>query len=83
MRATIEAIQRDLTGPRGLVYRYHGAEDGLTGDGRDVPAVHTFWLARCLALAGDTIQARAVFETAIAHANDVGLLAEEIGQDKA
>jgi GH15 family glucan-1,4-alpha-glucosidase len=76
MRATIDAIQRDLTGPGGLVYRYRGADDGLTGT-EGTFLLCTFWLARCLALAGDTSQARAVFGTAIAHANDVGLLAEE------
>ncbi|MFE3899394.1 glycoside hydrolase family 15 protein [Streptomyces sp. NPDC059153] len=37
----------------------------------------TFWLAHALALTGHTTRARQVFQTAVAHANDVGLLAEE------
>lgn len=77
MQATICAIQRGLTSPRGLIYRYLGADDGLTGT-EGTFLLCTFWMARCLALAGDTTQARATFETAVAHASDVGLLAEEI-----
>ena len=77
MKATIQAIQCGLTSPCGLVYRYRGADDGLTGT-EGTFLLCTFWLARCLALTGDTTQARAVFETAIGYANDVGLLAEEI-----
>jgi GH15 family glucan-1,4-alpha-glucosidase len=38
----------------------------------------TFWLAHAHALAGDLERARATFERATAHANDVGLLAEEV-----
>ncbi|MCH7836443.1 MAG: glycoside hydrolase family 15 protein, partial [Chloroflexi bacterium] len=32
MRSTIEAIERELTSPEGLVYRYRGFHDGLAGD---------------------------------------------------
>jgi GH15 family glucan-1,4-alpha-glucosidase len=77
VRATIDAVQRGLTSPDGLVYRYRDAGDGLPG-GEGTFLLCTFWLARCLALAGDTGQARAVFETAAGYANDVGLLAEEV-----
>lgn len=38
----------------------------------------TFWLARALALAGRLDRGKEVFESAVAHANDIGLLAEEI-----
>ncbi|MFI1294165.1 glycoside hydrolase family 15 protein, partial [Streptomyces sp. NPDC020792] len=37
----------------------------------------TFWFAHALALTGHVVRARQVFQTALAHANDVGLLAEE------
>jgi GH15 family glucan-1,4-alpha-glucosidase len=37
----------------------------------------TFWLAECLALAGETERAEAWFSSAAAYANDVGLLSEE------
>jgi len=80
MRATIDAVQRRLTSPRGLVYRYLGADDGLTGT-EGTFLLCTFWLARCLALAGDTDQARAAFNAAASHVNDVGLLAEEVDPD--
>ena len=38
----------------------------------------SFWLVDNLALAGQAKQARALFEQLLGHANDVGLLAEEI-----
>jgi GH15 family glucan-1,4-alpha-glucosidase len=76
MRATIDAISTRLTDDRGLVYRYR-THDGLPGvEGTFL--LCTFWLAHAHALAGDLERARATFERAIAHANDVGLLAEEV-----
>jgi GH15 family glucan-1,4-alpha-glucosidase len=80
MWSTIATIRRRLTDRRGLVYRYLDTDDGLTGD-EGTFLLCTFWLSRCLALAGDIGQARAVFETAAGHANDVGLLAEEVDPD--
>ena len=79
--ATIDAVAERLTDDRGLVYRY-----------RTAPAAPpTAWPARrapsCSArsgwhrrwpLAGQVDRARAVFERAVLHANDVGLLAEEV-----
>ena len=76
MRATIEATAAQLTDERGLVYRYR-AHDGLEGE-EGTFLLCTFWLAQALALAGETARARATFEQAIAFANDVGLLAEEV-----
>ncbi|MEU4293180.1 glycoside hydrolase family 15 protein [Kribbella sp. NPDC026596] len=79
MGSTIDAIAERLTDARGLVYRYlpQTGVDGLAGD-EGTFLLCTFWLARALALAGRIEQAREVFERAVAHANDVGLLAEEI-----
>jgi alpha,alpha-trehalase len=74
--ATIEATEERLTDERGLVYRYRG-EDGLEGEEGSF-LLCTFWLAQALAVAGRTDRARAVFERAVAYANDVGLLAEEV-----
>jgi alpha,alpha-trehalase len=76
MRATIDAIAERLTDERGLVYRYR-AHDGLEGD-EGTFLLCTFWLAQAQALAGELDQARATFERAVAYANDVGLLAEEV-----
>ncbi|GAA0486056.1 glucoamylase [Paractinoplanes deccanensis] len=75
MRATIDAVARDLVDPRGLVYRYRGA-DGLDGD-EGTFLLCTFWLAHALALAGECERAREVFGRAAGHRNDVDLLAEE------
>jgi alpha,alpha-trehalase len=80
MRATIEVIARDLT-EDGLVLRYRNREglnpDGLTGkEGTFV--ICSFWLASCLAQAGELDRAEALFARLISFANDVGLLAEEI-----
>jgi GH15 family glucan-1,4-alpha-glucosidase len=79
MLATIDATAERLTDERGLVYRYdtHGGVDGLEGtEGTFVFC--TFHLAQALAMADQPQRARQVFEGAVAHVNDVGLLAEEV-----
>jgi GH15 family glucan-1,4-alpha-glucosidase len=76
MKATIDATAKRLTDERGLVYRYL-AHDGLEGE-EGTFLLCTFWLAQAQALAGEVEQAKATFERAIAYANDVGLLAEEV-----
>ncbi len=79
MLATIDAVEARLTDDRGLVYRYRteGGVDGLAGE-EGTFLLCTFWLAQALAMAGRTDRARAAFERAIAFANDLGLLAEEV-----
>jgi len=76
IRATVERAARELA-PHGLVHRYLGADDGLPG-GEASFVICSFWLVDNLALAGQTDRATALFERLLGHANDVGLLAEEI-----
>jgi GH15 family glucan-1,4-alpha-glucosidase len=76
MRATIEAIADQLTDEHGFVYRYL-SEDGLPG-GEGTFGICTFWLAECLARAGEVERARVLFDRMAACANDVYLLAEEV-----
>ena len=76
MRATIEAIATRLTDEHGLVYRYL-ARDGLPGE-EGTFLLCTFWLAQAWAIAGEVERAKALFARAVAFANDVGLLAEEV-----
>ncbi len=76
MKATIDATAERLTDERGLVYRYRAA-DGLEGE-EGTFLLCTFWLAQAQALAGEVDRARQTFERAVAYANDVGLLAEEV-----
>ena len=80
MRSTIEAIARDLT-EDGLVLRYRNDEglnaDGLTGE-EGTFVICSFWLASCLAQAGEIGRAEALFAQLSGYANDLGLLAEEI-----
>ena len=67
MRATIEAVRRELTdGPH--VHRWADDPNGFIICG--------FWLAQCLHLLGDREGARRQFHDLAALANDVGLLAE-------
>jgi GH15 family glucan-1,4-alpha-glucosidase len=77
--ATADAIIERLTDPQGLVYRYQTdtGVDGLDGS-EGTFLLCTFWLAHVLAAAGRAGEAREVFERAVSHINDVGLLAEEI-----
>ncbi len=74
VRSTVLAVATHLTDRNGLVRRY--LSDELQGD-EGAFLLCTFWLAHALALTGDTTRAKHVFQTAAAHANDVGLLAEE------
>lgn len=80
MRATIDAISRDLT-QDGLVLRYRtdagSGTDGLRGE-EGTFVICSFWLVAGLAQAGEREQAAALFDRVLAYANDVGLLAEEI-----
>jgi GH15 family glucan-1,4-alpha-glucosidase len=80
MRATIEAIARDLT-EDGLVLRYRNEEglnaDGLTGE-EGTFVICSFWLVSCLAKAGEVERAAQLFDQLSGYANDVGLLGEEI-----
>jgi GH15 family glucan-1,4-alpha-glucosidase len=82
MLATIDAIAERLTDDRGLVFRYRTEEgvDGLAGE-EGTFLLCTFWLAQALAQSGQLDRAKAVFETAAAFVNDVGLLAEEVDAD--
>lgn len=84
VRGTIEAIERDLT-HNGLVHRYHpdksAAIDGLPpGEGTFLPC--SFWLVDCFALLGRREDAQRLFETLLAKASPLGLLAEEYDSDK-
>ena len=77
MRSTIEAIERGLTSPEGLVYRYRGFHDGLQGD-EGTFAICSYWLADNLILLGEVDRARSLFELMLGARNDVGLQAEEV-----
>ena len=76
MKSTIEAIERDLTSPEGLVYRYRGFDDGLAG-GEGTFIICSFWMVQCLVKLGEIAKARSLFETLRGYANDLGLFSEE------
>ncbi len=68
MRATIDVIERQL-GTGGLVRRWQDDESGFL--------ICTFWLAECLAMAGEIDRAETWFTSAAGYANDLGLMSEE------
>ncbi len=68
MRATIEAVEREL-GEGGLVRRWPSDHSGFL--------ICTYWLVECLVLVGQPDRARSLFLRATDHANDLGLLSEE------
>ncbi|OIJ94147.1 glycoside hydrolase family 15 protein [Streptomyces colonosanans] len=74
VQSTVLAVAAHLTDRNGLVRRYPA--DELQGQ-EGAFLLCTFWLAQALALTGHTTRARLVFQAALAHANDLGLLAEE------
>ena len=69
MLATIRAIQHTLVRD-GLVYRWDGDANGFV--------LCTAWLVECLAMAGQHGEAADLLDRLLAHANDVGLFAEQI-----
>ncbi|GAA2032686.1 glycoside hydrolase family 15 protein [Agromyces tropicus] len=78
IRATVDAVTAGLVDDRGLVRRYLAGPDVDRLDGSEGSfLLCSFWLARVLAQDDRVPEARAVFERAVAHVNDVGLLAEE------
>ena len=76
MVRTVAAVREELDAGDGLLYRYR-RDDGLEGD-EGAFLCCSFWLAECLAEAGDVREARAVFDQAMARTNDLGLFPEEI-----
>jgi GH15 family glucan-1,4-alpha-glucosidase len=73
MRGTIDAILRELRAGEAVFYRYSG---------RDVEEncfiACSFWMVEALALAGRLEEAAEIMNGAVALANDVGLLSEEV-----
>jgi pentatricopeptide repeat protein len=76
MLRTIAALREELDAGDGLLYRYRRA-DGLGGE-EGAFLCCSFWLAECLARAGELDDARAVFDQAVARSNDLGLFSEQI-----
>jgi GH15 family glucan-1,4-alpha-glucosidase len=77
VRATIDAIERELMRD-GFVLRYdtRASDDGLPpGEGAFLAC--SFWLADAQALGGRRRDARRLFERLLSIRNDLGLLAEE------
>ncbi len=73
--ATIEAIDEEL-GVNGHIYRYRN-DDGLDGD-EGTFVFCTLWMVNALARSGQLERAKERFEMVLSHANDLGLMAEEI-----
>jgi GH15 family glucan-1,4-alpha-glucosidase len=75
MRATWRRIHERLGAGPGLLYRYEPSRE--VGEGAF--GICSFWAAEYLARGGSSLaDARAWFESALAHANGVGLFGEEI-----
>jgi GH15 family glucan-1,4-alpha-glucosidase len=77
MRATLDAIERDLSD--GLLvrrYRNEATDDGLPG-GEGAFLMASFWLVDVLAMQGRLEEAESRFQRLLGLANDLGLLAEE------
>jgi GH15 family glucan-1,4-alpha-glucosidase len=78
--STLHRVNQELV-EDSLVHRYRigeAAPDGLPGK-EGTFSVCTFWLAECLAKAGDPPRARFIFEKMLGYANHVGLYSEELG----
>jgi GH15 family glucan-1,4-alpha-glucosidase len=75
MRQTYERVREHLGAGRGLLYRYEQSRRDREG----AFWICSFWAVDHLARGGGTLgDARRLFDDACAHANDVGLMAEEV-----
>ena len=80
MLSTIRATQNELASPGGFIYRYKGFDDGLDGD-EGTFNIRTLWLCDNLIMLGDLDAAKELFDKVLSHANDLGLLSEQISPD--
>ena len=76
MLRTIAAVREELDAGGGLLYRYR-RDDGLGCD-EGAFLCCSFWLAECLARAGEVGEGRRIFDQVVGRANDLGLFSEEI-----
>jgi GH15 family glucan-1,4-alpha-glucosidase len=83
MRRTYQRVRERLGAGDGLLYRYRtdpwpdSGEPSSPGEGAF--GISSFWAVEYLALGGGSVdEARTLFERLCAHANDVGLFAEEV-----
>jgi GH15 family glucan-1,4-alpha-glucosidase len=83
MRATVEAIDKELT-ENGFVLRYKTDEtdDGLSGK-EGTFLICSFWLVSALAMVGEIDRARSQLERLLRIESKLGLYAEEFEVDKA
>jgi len=77
MQSTIGAIEKHLSTPEGLVYRYRGFDDGVGGE-EGAFLMCSFWLVDNLLLLGESGRARALFEKLRTYSNDLDLYSEQI-----
>jgi GH15 family glucan-1,4-alpha-glucosidase len=77
VRATVQAVRRQLSAGGPLLYRYPPGQDGLPGtEGAFLPC--SFWLVQALATTGRVDEASQLFADLLGLANPLGLLPEEI-----
>ena len=76
MISTIEAIRKKLQVGGSFLYRYT-TSDGLPGR-EGAFLICSFWMVKCLAMAGRFDEAEAMFEELMKHSNQLGLFSEEI-----
>ncbi|MEV0794961.1 glycoside hydrolase family 15 protein [Kribbella sp. NPDC050459] len=83
MRATVEAIDNELT-QNGFVLRYRTDEtdDGMSGK-EGTFLICSFWLVSALAMIGEIERARSQFERLLRIESKLGLYAEEFEVDRA
>jgi GH15 family glucan-1,4-alpha-glucosidase len=81
LRATVEAIDEELT-EHGFVLRYRTGEtdDGLSGK-EGTFLICSFWLVSALAIVGEIQRARDLMERLLRIASPLGLYAEEFDAD--
>ncbi|WP_237221268.1 glycoside hydrolase family 15 protein [Rothia nasimurium] len=83
MVATVARIEQTIAHPSGMIYRYDNSDSHDGFEGQDNPHfVSSLWLAEQYIRSGREADGRALLDTVLACANDLGLMSSEYDFDR-
>ncbi|WP_237198318.1 glycoside hydrolase family 15 protein [Rothia nasimurium] len=83
MLATVQRIEQTIAHPSGMIYRYDNSDSQDGFEGQDNPHfISSLWLAEQYIRSGREEDGRALLDTVLACANDLGLMSSEYDFDQ-
>lgn len=78
MLATVERIEATIRHESGMIYRYDNSDSHDGFEGQDNPHfISSLWLAEQYVRSGRVADGRALVDTVLSHANDLGLMSSQ------